>query len=173
MLISAEYTELNKKLHESLTEYGKSSGKWVQPVVDLSAKYDCVDILDYGCGKGLLKLGIGSKVKEYDPALGKLDKAPCDMVVCTDVMEHIEPDCLVDVLDDLQSLTKKVAFITVSMRPAKKTLADGRNAHLIVENAEWWLPKFMSRFKLVKFVDLGKEFLIILEAKCADDLLNS
>jgi 2-polyprenyl-3-methyl-5-hydroxy-6-metoxy-1,4-benzoquinol methylase len=166
MLISPEYTEMNKKLHESNTDYGKSSGKWVQRVVEISLQYECADILDYGCGKGLLRLGIGSKVKEYDPALGKLDKAPADMVVCTDVMEHIEPDCLDAVLDDLMALTKKVAFITVSTRLAKKTLADGRNAHLVVQPPEWWLPKFMSRFKLNKFVDLGAEFAIVLEKKC-------
>jgi 2-polyprenyl-3-methyl-5-hydroxy-6-metoxy-1,4-benzoquinol methylase len=165
MLISPEYAEMNKQLHETNAHYGQSSDKWVQKVVEMSLQYECADILDYGCGKGLLKQGIGSKVKEYDPALGKLDKEPADMVVCTDVMEHIEPDCLDDVLDDLMSLTKKVAFITVSTRLARKTLADGRNAHLIVQPAEWWLPKFMSRFHLKQFTDKGGEFVLLLEKK--------
>lgn len=164
MLISPEYAELNKKLHETNSEYGKSSGKWVDLVVELSTAYQCSDILDYGCGKGLLKQGVGSKVNEYDPAIeGKSDKYPCDMVVCTDVMEHIEPENLDDVLDDIQAMTKKLAFVTVSTRLAKKTLADGRNAHLIVQNAHWWLPKFTSRFNLKFFKDLGGEFMVILE----------
>ena len=165
MLISESYKALNAQLHKDIQGYGESSGKWVEAVIQLSSKYDCANILDYGCGKGLLKRGIGSKVNEYDPALGKNDKFPCDMVVCTDVMEHIEPEFLEDVLNDIEQLTKKVAFITVSTVPAKKFLSDGRNAHLIVEPPEWWLPKFMCRWKLNKFVDFGKEFLMILEKK--------
>ncbi len=168
MLISDSYKQQNTKLHQTESDYGKSSGKWVEIVVRLASQYDCADILDYGCGKGLLRKGIGEKVKEYDPCIeGKSDKYPCDMLVCTDVMEHIEPELLDDVLDDLQANTKKLAFITVSTRLAKKILDDGRNAHLIVEKSDWWLPKFMTRFKLKQFQDFGDEFLIILEVKHA------
>lgn len=166
MLITEEYKSLNSKLHETNDAYGVSSAKWVNTVVDIASKYDCVDILDYGCGKGMLKKGIGSKVKEYDPCiLGKDEKKPCDMLVCTDVMEHIEPDLLNEVLDDLRANTKKVAFITVATRPAKKILADGRNAHLIVEDEAWWLPKFLSRFKLIAYNATNGEFLMVLEPK--------
>lgn len=167
MLISPEYQELNKQLHETNESYGVSSARWVDLVIELSSKYNCADILDYGCGKGKLKQGIGPKVKEYDPAIeGKTEKHPCDLVVCTDVMEHIEPDCLDGVLDDLEAMTKKAAFITVATRPAKKILADGRNAHLIVEDSNWWVVKFTQRWKLVTFQDLGGEFLMVLEKRC-------
>lgn len=166
MLISPEYVQLNRELHETTTAYGKSSGKFVEPIIQLASKYDCADILDYGCGKGLLKQGIGSKVREYDPAMGKLDKSPADLVVCTDVMEHIEPEFLDEVLDDLMALTKKVAFITVCHREAGKFLSDGRNAHLIIQPPAWWLPKFMDRFNLVKYDTLPKKtFLLVLEKK--------
>lgn len=168
MLITDAYKQQNTNLHKSMPDYGKSSGKWVDLVVKLSSQYDCADILDYGCGKGLLKQGIGAKVKEYDPCIeGKTDKSPCDMLVCTDVMEHIEPDCLEAILDDLQAHTKKIAFITVSTRLARKILDDGRNAHLIVQPYDWWLPKFMSRFKIKQFNNMGDEFFLILEVKHA------
>jgi hypothetical protein len=41
--------------------------------------------------------------------------------------------------------------MSVHMGPALKTLPDGRNAHLIQEPVEWWLPKIMQRFDLHTF----------------------
>ncbi len=77
--------------------------------------------------KGLLAKGIDVVTSEYDPAVaGKdLPPEPADLVVCTDVLEHIEPDCLDDVLSDLARLTKKVLLVNISTRPAVKVLADG------------------------------------------------
>ena len=48
-----------------------------------------------------------------------------------ELMEHIEPECLEEVLDNLQWLSLKAVFLVIATRPAKKMLADGRNAHLI------------------------------------------
>ena len=73
------------------------------------------------------------------------------MVACTDVLEHIEPDCLDHVLDHLCELAENVAFLVVATAPAQKTLADGRNAHLIVESARWWLPKLIERWDIQSF----------------------
>jgi len=166
-LISAEYKQMNAQMHRENEAYGKSSGKWVNAVIGLSAKFNCADILDYGCGKGLLKLGIGNKVREYDPSIEGKDATPepADMVVCTDVLEHIEPELLDEVLNDIQRCTKQLAFLTVSTRPAKKILPDGRNAHLIQENADWWLPKLMERFELESFQAFNNEFLVVLRSK--------
>jgi hypothetical protein len=41
-----------------------------------------------------------------------------------------------------------------------KTLADGRNAHLIQEPPEWWLPKIMARWDLRLFQAVTGEFAI-------------
>jgi hypothetical protein len=42
------------------------------------------------------------------------------------------------VLEHLQRVTASVAFVVVATREARTILPDGRNAHLIVENADWW-----------------------------------
>jgi len=187
MQISEEYRKLNKELHQTNEAYGVSSSKWVGVVSELIVAYKIKSVLDYGCGKGKLSKGIGVEVEnkgsalnnmllqeksalsvfEYDPCIEGKDSppSPAEMVVCTDVLEHIEPECLDAVLDHIQSLATKGAFLTVAMRPAKKILADGRNAHLIQEGAGWWLPKLMERFKLIAYRDLGGEFLVILEKK--------
>lgn len=168
MLISETYKELNKKLHEDRPEYGTSSAKWATTIEELAHAARTGIILDYGSGKGRLAEECPSLVvREYDPAIPGKDAPPVPalLVVCTDVLEHIEPECLDDVLDDLQRVTLSIGFFTVATRPAKKTLADGRNAHLIQQKSDWWLPKIMQRFALTQFNDLGGEFLVIVRKK--------
>lgn len=74
------------------------------------------------------------------------------MVVCIDVLEHIEPDCLEAVLDDLKRVTASFGIFTVATGPAKKVLADGRNAHLIQQDPEWWMMKIFARFVVKTFI---------------------
>lgn len=167
MLISAEYIALNRELHER-GNYGVSGHKWAAAVDDLATRCEARTVLDYGCGRGTLKAALETRhrpyrVLEYDPAVFGKEQKPlrADVVVCGDVLEHIEPECLFDVLDDLRNIGRLAVFLVVATRPAKKTLADGRNAHLIVEPASWWLPKIMDRWRLRMFQDLGGEFVCI------------
>lgn len=153
MLITESYRALNKKLHESNPSYGISGQKYVREVESLVGHFNAKSVLDYGCGKGTLKTGLGSPdyVNEYDPAIpGKDSKPePADLVTCTDVMEHIEPDCVDNVLLDISSLTKKAAYLVVATFPANKTLPDGRNAHLIQRGRDYWDEKINKYFDRV------------------------
>jgi hypothetical protein len=90
---------------------------------------------------------------------------PCRFVACIDVLEHIEPDLIDNVLDDLKRVTAGVGFFSVGTGPARKVLADGRNAHLIQKPAAWWLPKFMDRFELARFNRTRAGFCIVVEPK--------
>jgi len=157
MLISPDYLELQKALHAG-GRYGISSGRWADPARQLAAREECVAILDYGCGQGQLKAALGNSVREYDPAIaGKAaEPEPADLVVCTDVLEHIEPDCLDAVLLHLRSKVKKSLLFAISLRPAGKTLADGRNAHLIVESADWWLDRLAPYFRVLELIETGR-----------------
>ena len=108
-------------------------------------------MLDYGAGKQSLANAMPwVRIAGYDPAIPELSKPPmpADLVVCTDVLEHVEPECLEDVLDDLRRLTLKAAYLEIATREALKHLEDGRNAHLIVQPMEWWLPRIWQRFSL-------------------------
>lgn len=168
MLISSTYVELNRELH-ARGQYGMTSFVWAQAVDKLARQREFATILDYGCGRGLLGMALQHyaplpySLLEYDPAIeGKEEKpAKVDMVVCSDVLEHIEPECLYPVLDDIWKTAQKMVFLVVSTRLAGKTLADGRNAHLIVESSDWWLKKIMYRWRLDAFKDLGDEFMCV------------
>ncbi len=178
MLITPEYAQLNRELH-ARGNYGVSGWKWATDVYSLARQSEAKTVLDYGSGQGGLFRTIRARFSEqpdglkaiplpfdcleYDPAIeGKTEKPQhADLVVCGDVLEHVEPDCLYSVLDDIRSIARSAVFLVVATRLAQKTLSDGRNAHLIVERAEWWLPKIMDRWHIRYFRDAGGEFVCI------------
>lgn len=165
MLITEEYRELNAQLHKRNKHYGTSGREFAPQIRDLAEALKTTDILDYGCGKGTLAMNLPYEIHQYDPAIPEhtTPPEPADMVVCTDTLEHIEPDCLEEVLDDLQRLTKLVLFCTVATIPAMKHLPDGRNAHLTVQPDTWWLPKLMARFKLRHLNGMDGRFQVVME----------
>jgi len=157
-VITEEYQSLNKELHKENSAYGASGYKWSNLVGQTATVLETRDILDYGCGKRTLAASLGFPIHNYDPAFEEYSKTPepADLVVCTDVLEHIEPECLDAVLSDIARVTKQMAFINVSTRPATKTLADGRNAHLIQQPTNWWVKKMCDYFRIVDVHALGK-----------------
>lgn len=162
-LISDAYRDQQKHLHET-TEYGTMAQHYGALVSQIIEKLEITHLLDYGCGRrmGLLKnLKVEHKLtyQGYDPGAGVPELAtepiPAQMVCCIDVLEHIEPDYLENVLDHLASLTEVVALLSIHTGPAMKTLPDGRNAHLTQQPIEWWLPKLWSRWDLQTMQKVG------------------
>lgn len=150
VLISDQYRALQTQFHTERPDYGCSSRKHVDHVQSFSDQMQTRDILDYGCGKCMLQKGLPFPIQNYDPCIPEFDRAPrpADLVICTDVMEHIEPEFVDGVVADLVRLTKRALLLEVSCRPAQKFMPDGRNAHLIVERPNWWLSKFMAHMDL-------------------------
>lgn len=143
-LISEKYRNQNHLLHESPTKYGQRGHRHLNIVSKLRSAYECSSVLDYGCGKGDLSNHADFDVQNYDPAIHEYSDLPgqADLVVCTDVLEHIEPEFLENVLAHLAFLTQKVAYIVIATRyDRSKTLPDGSNPHKIVESADWWREK--------------------------------
>jgi len=139
--ITDSYTTENRILHEK-AGYGSSGHLWLGHVVEIAQAVNARSLIDYGAGKGTLGPYLepfGIKYIPYDPAtFPEVPKEPADMLVCLDVLEHIEPRSLATVLEHMHSLTRKVVFANVCTRASSKTLMDGRNAHLIVKDWQWW-----------------------------------
>lgn len=146
-LISPEMLSLNRRLHRENLAYGVGGNADAAVVIKLVQATKAQSVLDYGCGKGYLAKSLPFPIWEYDPAIPGKEESPrpADLVVCSDVLEHIEPDKLVYVLDDLRRCVKRVGYFVIHTGPARKFLADGRNTHLIQENAAWW-EKTLSEF---------------------------
>lgn len=158
-LLTEEYREQLEELHTSRADFGKRGNRWAGTAMAMCGAHDTTDVLDYGCGKGELNLHMPFEVHCYDPGVPKHSSAPepADVVVCTDVLEHIEPECLDDVLADLKRVVKKVALLAIHTGPAIKTLPDGRNAHLIQEKPEWWKDKLEELFTIKHHENMGAD----------------
>lgn len=150
--ISPEFRDLNAKLHEERLDYGVSGGRHAEMIVKLRSVLKAESVLDYGAGKGYLAKALPFPIWEYDPAIPEKSESPrpADLVVCTDVLEHVEPDRLVYVLGDIARCTKKVGYLVIHTGPAKKCYADGRNTHLIQQGLVWWRKKLSKHFTVAK-----------------------
>jgi hypothetical protein len=153
--ISTEYLDEQKLLHLN-PNYGVASLSFAPIVADLVRQTEIRSISDYGAGKknllvGLKRSGIDAiDYYPYDPAFDEYgEPRSADLVCCIDVLEHIEPDKLENVLTELARITINLGFFSIHMGPAAKVLSDGRNAHLIQQPSSWWLPKLVKYFEIL------------------------
>ena len=171
-LITDAYRAQQQALHEN-EAYGVASVHFAPLVAKIVAGNKVGELLDYGAGKGRLGEALDKlkarprKLRHYDPAVPKwaATPAPAEMVACIDVLEHIEPELIDNVLDDLARLTGRLGFFTIHTGPAAKELPDGRNAHLIQEPPAWWLPKLLARFELERFERTKGGFMVLVTPK--------
>ena len=171
-LISEDYREMQQQLHKN-PDYGVASVHYAPLVAQVIEAVNANELLDYGAGKGRLGITLKQQMKRplsihhYDPAIPEWSTPaqPCNFVACIDVLEHIEPALLDNVLDDLQRVTAGVGIFTVHTGPAVKFLMDGRNAHLIQQPPAWWLPKFLARFELMTFNRMEMGFWVVVDRK--------
>jgi hypothetical protein len=168
-LITEEYRKEQEKLHEN-PAYGVASVSFAPVVTHLINTLKIDEMLDYGAGKGRLGKSINPDrkviIEMYDPAMPDYCDVPDSrqFVTCIDVLEHIEPDCLDDVLDDLKRVTELYGFFTIHTGPAIKVLSDGRNAHLTQEDYTWWLPKLWERFHIHQMTHNPSGFSVLVKS---------
>lgn len=164
--ISDDYRAEQRRLHEN-PRYGVASIGYASLVESLLKLGKCATLSDYGAGKCNLRSALGPSFDAieylpYDPAFPEYGPPrPADLLVCIDVLEHVEPERLDQCLDELASITRRLALFTVHTGPARKTLSDGRNAHLTQEPADWWLHKLTARFDVLCLRNVRKGFFAI------------
>ena len=160
-LTLAESNELYRQTHEKHNEYfaGFSIMDHIHEIGHLIQYSNIQTAIDYGCGKarahkkfnfkGIWKL---KELALYDPGVEEYSikpTTPADLVICTDVMEHIPENLVDEVLADINALATKAIFFNIATTPASKRLVDGSNAHATVQRADWWQNKIDRIDKLV------------------------
>lgn len=146
--ISQDYVEELKILHDKKT-FG-TAARLPDDFVELVNTKGIKSILDFGCGKGNTTTAIKEKwpnikVYSYDPVTSPIDlPEQVDLVYSSDVLEHVEPNEIEQTLKNLFSISNH-QYHYIACHLAKKTLSDGRNAHLIVEPGEWWEEKMKAQ----------------------------
>ena len=165
-MITEAYRQEQARLHAT-GDYGKAGAGFGDVVSGMLRATQARTLLDYGCGsRQSLRpaLLVPVDYRGYDPAVAEYasDPEPADCVACIDVLEHIEPEMIDQVLDHIRSKTLKRALFSVHLGPAGKTLSDGRNAHLIQRPPAWWLPQIMQRWELLTYVRRKHSFVVAL-----------
>ena len=134
--ILLDSNKMYEDLHASRKNYfrGRSMVKFLSDIVYIVKESNIQSVLDYGCGKGEvwkqhgLRSLLGVKVFLYDPGVKEFQKKPeipADLVICVDVMEHIPESSVDDVLNEIESFSKKAILFSISTRPANKYLPNG------------------------------------------------
>ena len=145
------------------TFLGYSLSKWIVKIHENIKINNCSTLIDFGCGKGFLyknKIKIGDKnynsisdfweiddLYLYDPGIEEYSIYPnkkYDAVICTDVIEHIPEDDVINFIDNLFKLANKFIFVVIATIPASKYFEDGNNIHLCIKNQSVWNDIFLD-----------------------------
>ena len=169
--ISEEYLNLQKDLHLR-PDYGTASIGMAPEVKKIFEENKLTSISDYGAGKcnlqkTLKELGLKDFAYfPYDPVFveyGEPNRA--DLVCCIDVLEHVEEEFMDTVFNELKDITNKLAFFTIALQPAGKTLKDGRNAHITLKPDIWWLKFIEERFNIISLKKSPNRLKVLVQKK--------
>jgi 2-polyprenyl-3-methyl-5-hydroxy-6-metoxy-1,4-benzoquinol methylase len=164
---SLKLIEQYKELHNENKFKGISLNKHIQAIGDLIKQHKVKSLLDYGSGKGYLysknfkivnpnlkeplqKLWKIDKLKCYDPGYTEHAEYPTDiydMVISTDVIEHVPEEDLTWFLNDIFSLSKKFVYLNIACYPALKHFKDGTNVHVSIFKPQEWIDFIMKLWK--------------------------
>ena len=139
------YLEQAKLYHqEDKIWQGTSIINYIPKINQIIKDKDIKTILDYGCGKAKHHPKEWNAIK-YDPAIQDYQNKPqdkYDLVISTDVLEHIPVENLKQTIDEIFGYSNKWVFVSVCCRKAEAILPNGYNAHATIESAKWWRDLF-------------------------------
>jgi len=139
-LASLAYRAQLTQKHRAM-RWGKSGASHAPEILTFANELGATSVLDYGAGCATLAASVPTlKVFAYDPGTAAHDlPKPADLVVSTDVLEHVEADKIDNVLQHQYLLARKGAYFVIALTAARELLPDGRNAHLLIQPVDWWL----------------------------------
>jgi hypothetical protein len=168
ILIGEEYQAEQERMHREHDDYGVACLGYVDTIANIVIGHDIQSMLDYGAGKGRLVPALSKTLQSnghtgslavelYDPGVPEwnMRPSPAELVTCIDVLEHVEPQYTLSVLHDLERVTDKICLITIGLKPARKVLSDGRNAHINLRPANEWIRLLLQHFRFGYAVDKG------------------
>lgn len=147
--LESKYILLHGEMFDKFT--GLSLRPHIYPILELLSEFKCHTVLDYGCGNAACyavdnvdRMVWGVNAYLYDPnhpVYNVWPKHDFDMVVCTDVLEHIPEECIPEVLLRILGKARRCVYLNVSTTEARKVLPNGENAHVTVRPLSWWQDK--------------------------------
>jgi len=152
-ITNQDHIKQYEEVHSNQEIYGQSSLLFKDQISLIIKTFKPKSILDYGCGKGKLMESISKEHPEikcynYDPSICKFSTIPIDhvdMIINTDVLEHIPEEDIDDVLQHISSLCN-YAYFNLHHGLAACILPNGENAHCTVKPREWYYEKMTKYF---------------------------
>jgi hypothetical protein len=159
-----EYEDQMLKMHEqgNFGIHGYTDIEWSSRAIIslLCTLQRPIKVLDYGAGAGTYaeavhKVFKSVEVTSYDPFHPKFRNNPepgvHDAVNCTDVLEHVELECVDNTLKFIADKARFMACFSIGLDDANKILPDGRNAHITQKSPKWWADKLREHFAIVDY----------------------
>lgn len=159
MTKEADYIEQYQMLHQKELDYGISGSNYYEIACLIIDYLKPKTVLDYGCGKAILITQLAKKYPDikfygYDPAISERSTLPidkADLVINTDVLEHIPEDVLPSVVERISKISDK-CFFGIHHALAYTFLPNGENAHCTVKPVFWYYHLFESYFKNITYL---------------------
>ena len=171
-LFTKDYYEDGVRKHIS----GYENYKWeptrsIPEALDIQKEFTFKTCVDYGCAKGFLVnalriIGIdayGEDISEYavencHPNVREYVSLPTDkyydLLICKDVLEHVEEEDLPEVLQFLKKKSNQFFFVVPVGDEDRFRIREYEVdiTHVTKKNEEWWIKLFEYQgFELLKF----------------------
>jgi len=150
MQIIEQYRQLHEHKH-----YGWESELEATKYAAIISERGVNTVLDYGSGQSRLAYMLPCEGKRYDPAIEGIDtppEEPVDMILCTDVLEHIPDEDLDEVFANIAKLADTALFV-IHLGKAKNKLPNGDNCHCTVMPEDWWFERIKGKFDDVTVIE--------------------
>lgn len=156
-----DYIKQYELLYKRKKNYGKTSIKLYDMLKKIINDLNISSVLDYGCGKSklldLIKKNSKIKIFKYDPAIkkySKLTKNKTDLVICTDVLQHVPLYDLDRVLKEIKSKGIYILFY-IKCTNHKTKLPNKTYANCTVYDKKWWLEKLSNYYDDIKEIKIS------------------
>ena len=171
-LFTKDYYEDGVRKHISGYEnYRWEPTRSIPEALDIQKNFKFETCIDYGCAKGFLVNALriigcdayGEDISEYavdncHPNVKKYISLPndnyYDLLICKDVLEHIEEANLPEVLQDLKKKSEQFFFVIPLGDDDRFRIREYEVdiTHVTKKDEEWWINLFKSQgYDLVKF----------------------
>lgn len=154
--MSGAKQELYRQMHRSKPGYGAGPGgrdvAVLAQVIRERGLSNAASVVDWGCGTSKVaeKLWPEAKVILYDFAIEGIDDKPTgdhDVLICTDVMEHIPEEEVEGVLSEMRGLADTAIFV-IHTGEAHNRLPNGENCHCTVRPENWWTARLLDHWTI-------------------------
>lgn len=128
-------------------------------------------LVDLGCGTGraglvLSKLGFNVTLLDFcqravqathlpfvEACLWDLPFMRFDWIYCVDVLEHIPPEMVDQVLQQMAKITNKGGYLQIALFEDHCGKTIGETLHLTLESPEWWLAQIGKHWPVTYIKD--------------------